>query len=83
MKVPFKYLGIPIGANHRGKDFWQDMITKRRKRLTIWKGKYISYTGRVILINLVLSSITLYYLSLFKIPVSLEKTIKEKQIDFL
>ena len=77
MKVPFKYLGIPVGENHRRKDFWQDMVTKIRKRLVVWKGKYISFAGRVTLLNSVLSSIPLYYLSLFKISVSVGKTIKE------
>jgi len=83
MKVPFKYLGIPVGENHRRKDFWQDMVTKIRKRLAVWKGKYISFVGRVTLLNSVLSSIPLYYLSLFKISVSVGKTIKGIQRDFL
>jgi len=83
MKVPFKYLGIPVGANHRRIEFWQDMIQKIQKRLALWKGKYLSFAGRVTLIKSVLSTIPLYYLSLFKLPICVEKMIRKIQSDFL
>ena len=83
MKVPFKYLGIPVGANHRRIEFWQDMIQKIQKRLALWKGKYLSFAGRVTLIKSVLSTIPLYYLSLFKLPICVEKMIRKIQRDFL
>jgi len=83
MKVAFKYLGLPEGTNRRRIDFWQDIITKIRKRLSLWIGKHIFFTGRVILMKSVLSTIPLHYLSLFKLPVSVEKTIKKIKKDFL
>jgi len=83
MKVTFKYLGLPKGGNHIKIDFWQDAVTKIRKRLALRKGKHISFVGRVILIKSVLSTIPLYYLSLFKISISVEKSIKKIQRVFL
>jgi len=44
MRVPFKYLGVLI---YRKKEVWKDMITKIRKRFGLWKGKHLSFIGRV------------------------------------
>jgi len=43
MKVPFKYLGVLVGDNHRKKVFWNDMILKIRSKLTTWKRKHLSF----------------------------------------
>ena len=37
MNIPFLYLGIKVGTNHRKKVFWNDMIINIRKRLSKWK----------------------------------------------
>ena len=51
MEVPFKYLGVPEGDNHRKKVFWNDMIAKIKSKLSSWKGNFLSFAGRVTLIN--------------------------------
>jgi hypothetical protein len=38
------------------------------KKLSSWKGKYLSMGGHLVLINSVLSSLPMFILSLFKIP---------------
>jgi len=55
MNIPFLYLGIKVGANHRKKVFWNDMIINIRKRLSKWKGRHLSSAGRVMLIKSVIS----------------------------
>ena len=60
MKIPFVYLGMPIGGNPRLKQFWQPMIEKVNNRLSRWKGKLLSMVGRVYLIKSVLSALPLY-----------------------
>jgi hypothetical protein len=47
---------------------WMDLVNKIQTRLHVWKGKFLSLGERVVLLNSVLTSIPLYYLSLFKIP---------------
>jgi hypothetical protein len=38
------------------------------KKLSSWKGKYLSVGGRLVLINSVLSSLPMFMLSFFEIP---------------
>jgi hypothetical protein len=43
------------------------LVNKIQTHLQIWKDKFLSLGGRVVFLNSVLTSIPLYYLSLFKI----------------
>ena len=83
MTIPFTYLGVLARGNHRKIYFWQVMLRKLRKRLAIWKGRHISFAGRVTLIKSVISVIPLYFISIFKIPQSVLNTIVKIQRDFL
>jgi len=83
MKIPFVYLGLPIGENPRRKIFWQPMVDKVRSRLSSWKGKLISMAGRACLIKSVLSALPLYYLSFFKLPKSVCNELIKIQRNFL
>ncbi|MCI37150.1 putative non-LTR retroelement reverse transcriptase [Trifolium medium] len=62
-RTSFKYLGLPVGANLRKMSTWMPMLNVIRGRLGSWGHKYISLGGRIVLINAVLSSIPIYYLS--------------------
>jgi hypothetical protein len=45
------------------------MIEERiEKKLSSWKGKYLSVGGHLVLINLMLSSLPMFMLSFFEIP---------------
>ncbi|KAL5551395.1 hypothetical protein UlMin_001571 [Ulmus minor] len=62
-------------------EFWTPVIEKVSKRLDGWKKAFLSKGGRLTLIQSVLSSIPIYYMSLFKMPrvvaASLEKMMRE------
>jgi len=58
------------------------VVTKVKKRLSTWKGKNLSFAGRVFLIRSAMNVIPLYYLSLFKVPSSISKTIIKLQRNF-
>ena len=64
LALPFVYLGIPIGANPRQAHVWEPIIQKYERRLARWKQRYISFGGRVALIQSVLTSLPIYYFSL-------------------
>ncbi|XP_071704229.1 uncharacterized protein [Rutidosis leptorrhynchoides] len=66
---PFNYLGLPIGENLKLHKNWQPIFDKFKLRLSDWKAKTISFGGRLTLVKSVLSSLPLYYFSLFKAPV--------------
>ncbi|GJS32593.1 RNA-directed DNA polymerase, eukaryota, reverse transcriptase zinc-binding domain protein [Tanacetum coccineum] len=67
-KLPFLYLGLPIGANMSRVSTWQPVIDKFSKRLSKWRANCLSIGGRSILISAVLGSLPTYYLSLFRMP---------------
>ncbi|XP_068466211.1 uncharacterized protein [Phaseolus vulgaris] len=83
MTVPFKYLGLEVGGNLRSKKFWEPVIDKLESRLSTWRGRFLSMAGRICVIKSMLTAVPLYYLSMFKAPVSVCKNIKRIQRRFL
>jgi len=83
MKVPFKYLGLEVGGNPRTVKFWVLVLTKLKARLNGWRGRFLSLAGRISLVKTVISSVPLYYLSIFKAPESIYKNIISIQRRFL
>ncbi|CAK8534793.1 unnamed protein product [Lathyrus sativus] len=66
--LPFNFLGIPIGANPRRKITWEPLVTKIRNKLSLWRGKHISFGSRLTLINSVLNSIPVFLFSFYCAP---------------
>ncbi|GKU89268.1 hypothetical protein SLEP1_g3431 [Rubroshorea leprosula] len=67
-KMPFTYLGLPVGGNSGRRQFWNPVLDRFRQKLASWKSPLLSFGGRITLINSVLSALPIFYLSLFKIP---------------
>ncbi|KAE8731452.1 hypothetical protein F3Y22_tig00002840pilonHSYRG01365 [Hibiscus syriacus] len=66
--LPFKYLGIPLGADPRRISTWEPVIEKFKAKLVGWKSRTLSFVGRVVLINSVLLMLSLFYMSIFHVP---------------
>jgi hypothetical protein len=81
--VPFKYLGLPVGANPRRMATWEPMIESLWKKLNSWGNNHISLGGRLVLINSVLNSIPIYFMSLMKMPAQVIKKVTRIQREFL
>jgi hypothetical protein len=58
--IPFRFLGIPVGANPRRRSTWLPILDSMNKRLSTWNRRLLSIGARFILINSVLSSLPLY-----------------------
>lgn len=41
-RVPFKFLGLYFGGNHRRINFWKPVVDRFRVKLSTWKGKLLS-----------------------------------------
>jgi hypothetical protein len=64
---PFRYLGIPMHFRKLNNKDWEMIEERIEKKLSNWKGKYLSVGGRLVLINSVLSSLSMFMLSFFEI----------------
>ena len=80
---PILYLGLPLGGNPTACGFWDPVIERISRRLDGWQKAYSSFGGRITLVHSGLSHIPSYFLSLFKIPVSVAAKIERLQRDFL
>lgn len=56
---------------------WDLVIMKIRKRLSNWKQKTLSFGGRLCLVKSVLTTLPLYYLFFFKVPIGFLKERKK------
>jgi len=67
-KVPFSYLGIPVGCNPRRFATWSSVIDKICSTRSSWMHLSLSFIGRVCLLNSILTSLPLFFMSFFKLP---------------
>src|SRR4051812_20274445 len=61
----FTFLGIRIGSNPRRVDFWSPLVDNIRRRLNSWKGRWLSFGGRLTLLKSVLGSLPIFTLSFY------------------
>ncbi|GKB93871.1 RNA-directed DNA polymerase, eukaryota, partial [Tanacetum coccineum] len=73
---PFNYLGVKVGANMFRISSWDDVVAKVSSRLLKWKIKTLSIGGRLTLLKSVLTSIPLYHMSIYKVPMGVLKKLK-------
>ncbi|GKV37063.1 hypothetical protein SLEP1_g45131 [Rubroshorea leprosula] len=50
-KMPFTYLGLPVGRNSGRRQFWNPVLDRFRHKLASWKSPLLSFGGRITLIN--------------------------------
>ena len=70
VKEGFKYLGIFLKPNYYFGLDWIWLKKKCAKRILSWSHRWLSLGGRVILVKVVLDSISVYWISMEKIPKS-------------
>ena len=67
-KVPFLYLGLPIGGNPRRLCLWDLIVTRIKYRWSGWNSRFLSFGGSLVLLKPVLTSLPIYVFSFFKAP---------------
>ena len=81
--LPSCYLGLPLGAPFKSAAVWDGVEERFRKRLAMWKRQYISKGGRLTLIRSILSSMPIYFMSLFCLLRKVRLRLEKIQRDFL
>nr|GEX54355.1 RNA-directed DNA polymerase, eukaryota [Tanacetum cinerariifolium] len=66
---PFSHLGVKVGGRMERINSWDDVVSKVTSRLSKWKLKTLYIGGRLTLIKSVLTSIPLYQMSSFIVPI--------------
>ncbi|KAL4367510.1 hypothetical protein GQ457_05G003450 [Hibiscus cannabinus] len=80
---PCQYLGLPLGAAKNSTQLWQPVVEIFKKKLTGWKSKMLSFGGRITLVKSVLSSLPVYYSSIFPMPSSISSLLAQLTARFL
>ena len=79
--LPSYYLGLPLGAPFKSEVVWDSVEERFQKRLTMWKRQYISKGGRLTLIRSNISSLPVYFMSLFFLPRKVRLRLEKIQRD--
>ena len=81
--LPSQYMGLPLGAPNKAHSVWDGVEERVRRRLVLWKQQYISKNGRIILIKSTLASMSIYQMSIFRMPKIVVRRLEKVQRDFL
>jgi hypothetical protein len=68
--MPFTYLGLPLGTTRTSVEVFLRFFNKIEMRM-MGMSKMLSYQGRLILVNSVLSALPTFYMCALKIPINL------------
>ncbi|KAJ4789773.1 RNA-directed DNA polymerase (reverse transcriptase)-related family protein [Rhynchospora pubera] len=82
-QLPLSYLGLPLTTNRPTRDVYHQLIEKIERKLAGWKNKLLSRAGRLTLVTSVMTSIPIFFMSVFKLPSWVIKTIDKLRRNFL
>ncbi|XP_071686371.1 uncharacterized protein [Rutidosis leptorrhynchoides] len=81
--VPIKYLGVPLIASRLFYNDFKILVDPVKSRINSWKNKFLPFAGRVQLISYVLSSMQIYWRSVFLLPSAIIKEIEDLMRELL
>lgn len=83
VRLPISYLGVPIGKDKIAKRSWLPLIDIIEQKLDRWKVRYVSLGSSLILLNVVLSAMPVYLMSVTILPSWVLEKIHRIRIRFL
>ncbi|GJY18410.1 hypothetical protein Tco_0389901 [Tanacetum coccineum] len=81
--LPIKYLGVPLISSRLLYKDCKILVEKVHKRIGDWKNKWLSFAGRHQLVISVLSSMHIYWASVFILPMGIINHIEQLMSGFL
>nr|GEW51695.1 integrase, catalytic region, zinc finger, CCHC-type, peptidase aspartic, catalytic [Tanacetum cinerariifolium] len=80
--LSFNYLGLQIGANMNNVSRWNTLVDRFRAKLSSWKANLLSIGGRLTLLKSVVGSVSIYYMSIFKVLATINKLLESLRASF-
>ncbi|XP_021975392.1 uncharacterized protein LOC110870522 [Helianthus annuus] len=81
--LPVKYLGVPLISTKLMSKDCKPLLDRMEKKIDSWLNKSLSFAGRLQLINSVLSSVHIYWASVFIIPARVTNDLEKLMRRFL
>ena len=81
--LPSTYLGLSLGAPFKSVHAWDVVEERFQRRLALWKRHYLSKGGRLTLLKGTLSSLPIYFMSLFVIPYKVSLSLGVRKLSLL
>ncbi|GJY28473.1 RNA-directed DNA polymerase, eukaryota, reverse transcriptase zinc-binding domain protein, partial [Tanacetum coccineum] len=81
--LPIRYLGVPLASRRIKASDCRVLIDAVKNRINDWRNKSLSFAGRLQLISSILSSLQVYWCSLFILPKLICETIDKMVKNFL
>lgn len=81
--LPSTYWGLPLGVPFKSIHAGDAVEERFQRRLALWKRQYLSKGGRLSLLKNTLSSLPIYFMSLFVISHKASLRLEKIQKDFL
>lgn len=66
--LPIKYSGLPLISTRLKKEHCNSLVSRIAVRILNWNAKSLSYAGRLQLVTFVLTSMHIYWTSIFMLP---------------
>ncbi|GKC25373.1 putative RNA-directed DNA polymerase, eukaryota, reverse transcriptase zinc-binding domain protein [Tanacetum coccineum] len=82
IKLPMTFLGVPVGGNMGRCENWVRIIQKFKSKLCQWKARMLSVGGRLTLLKSVVSNLPTFYMSLYLMPVTVQKQLESMRNRF-
>nr|GEU36737.1 hypothetical protein [Tanacetum cinerariifolium] len=81
--LPIKYLGVPLISTRLAYRDCKELVEKVQNRINNWKNKFLSFDGRLQLIQSVIASMHAYWSSVFILPSHIMSDIEQLVRSFL
>nr|GEV42949.1 RNA-directed DNA polymerase, eukaryota [Tanacetum cinerariifolium] len=82
LKAPFVYLCSIIGGNMNRLHALNDIVDRNKRRLSKWKMTSLSIGGRLTLVKLMLGSMPIFHMAMFKVPTGVLCTLEKIRSHF-
>lgn len=81
--LPVRYLGLPLMTQSMRRHDYLPLVEKLRNKICSWTCRYLSYVGRLQMIQSVLMSITNFWTAVFRLPSACIKEVEQIFAAFL